>query len=201
MSTKSTATAYPLAWPDGWPRTPPHQRHSGSPFGSHLRPLSFDGARRDLMDELGRLRVKDIVLSTNVQLRGDGAPMASAAGKRMTDPGVAIYFTMKGRPLAMARDIYMDVAANMRSLFLAIDGLRKLERHGGGYMMDRAFSGFVALPPPPTCWQVLEIPPTSDKAAILAAFKTMAMQTGHGGILDMDYLVKARDAALKEINQ
>jgi hypothetical protein len=33
-------------------------------------------------------------------------------------------------------------------LTLAIDGLRQMHRHGGDYMMEKAFAGFVALAPP-----------------------------------------------------
>lgn len=55
---------------------------------------------------------------------------------------------LKGKPFVMAQDRYHDVAANIRSLALAIEGMRQLERHGGGTMMERAFSGFAALPPP-----------------------------------------------------
>jgi hypothetical protein len=36
----------------------------------------------------------------------------------------------------------------MRSLTLAIEAMRQLERHGGGTMMERAFTGFAAIAPP-----------------------------------------------------
>jgi hypothetical protein len=50
--------------------------------------------------------------------------------------------------MTMACDRFDNAAANMRSLGLAIEAMRQLERHGGGAMMEKAFSGFVALPPP-----------------------------------------------------
>jgi hypothetical protein len=40
------------------------------------------------------------------------------------------------------------VAGNLRSLGLAIEGLRQLERHGGSLMLERAFEGFLAIAPP-----------------------------------------------------
>ena len=48
----------------------------------------------------------------------------------------------------MARDAYKTVAGNMRSLTLAIEAMRQLERHGGSTMMERAFQGFAAIAPP-----------------------------------------------------
>lgn len=143
-----SATSHPLQWPEGWPRTPAHKRETSHPFGGKVYGLTFDRARQQLLEELGRLYARNIVLSTNVPLRQDGQPYAGAATARLNDPGVAVYFTLKGQPRAMARDGFTNIAANMRSLFLAIEGLRQMERHGGSYMMERAFSGFAALAPP-----------------------------------------------------
>jgi hypothetical protein len=55
---------------------------------------------------------------------------------------------LKKRPLVMARDRYISVAGNMRSLTLAVEAMRQLARHGGDQMMERAFTGFVAIAPP-----------------------------------------------------
>lgn len=145
--------AYPLAWPDGWPRTPAHKRDGGSKFyvghwnsGGRNMP-SFDKTRRQLLEELHRLKAKNVVLSTDVPLRNDGNPYAGAVSRKM-DPGVAVYFTLNGKPTSMAQDAFTTIEANLRSLTLAIDAMRSLERHGGGVMMERAFTGFASLPPP-----------------------------------------------------
>ena len=66
----------------------------------------------------------------------------------LRDPGVAVYFTLRKRPLVMARDAFASVAGNLRSLTMAIEAMRTLERHGGSNMMERAFTGFVAIAPP-----------------------------------------------------
>lgn len=141
-------TAYPLSWPPGWPRTAAHRRDSGRKFSGSVYGLTFERARRQLSEELRLLGATQVTISTNLPLRGDGLPYAGAAQRRMDDPGVAVYFVLNKKPLSMARDAYTDIAANMRSLGLAIAGLRQLERHGGSYMMERAFDGFAALPPP-----------------------------------------------------
>lgn len=205
-------TAYPLAWPDGWPRTPSHRRETQHRFGGRVYQLTFDRARRDLLEELGRLRARNVILSTNVPLRQDGQPYANAATARMDDPGVAVYFKLKDRQLSMARDGFVNIAANMRSLYLAIDGMRQLERHGGSYMMERAFSGFTALPPPGPIkrpWhQVLGIDPDyvkhASKADIESAFRLLSRQRHpdrEGGSHDaMSELNAARAEALREIS-
>jgi hypothetical protein len=116
-------------------------------------------ARDQLVDELARLGAKDVVISTNVKLRPDGLPYAK---ENSSDPGVAVYFTLKGRPLVMVRDQYRTVAGNMRTLTLAIEHMRGLERHGGRFMMEKAFSAFAALPPPgwkKPWWEVLGVKP------------------------------------------
>lgn len=146
MSPNSAATSYPLAWPEGWPRIKgEHRRHWP---GGAVR--DFDATRKTLFNEFRLLGADGatIVISANVQLRQDGFMRADAARLRISDPGVALYFNLRKRPMSMARDAYGTPAENLRSLTLAIEHLRGLERHGGAHMMERAFAGFGQLPPP-----------------------------------------------------
>ena len=136
-------SAYPLAWPEGWPRTPERKRIDRARFVT-----TFDKARRDLQKELQRLGASNVVISSWLPLRLDGNPRSDVARYRIEDPGVAVYFTLRDRPMVMARDAYHSIHDNLRSIGLAISHLRGLERHGGGTMMDRAFDGFAALPAP-----------------------------------------------------
>lgn len=140
------AEAYPLQWPDGWPRTGQYRRESDRRFGGKVYGLNMGRVRDQLVDELGRLGATSVVISTNVALRNDGLPYATQ--RQIADPGVAVYFMLKKRPMVMAVDRYTSVAGNMRSLTLAIEAMRQLERHGGGTMMERAFTGFAAIAPP-----------------------------------------------------
>src|SRR5215469_14998032 len=113
----SDVTAYPLAWPPGWPRTPADKRQDSrfrfksgraDPTSGIFspRPVSFDVARRKLTAELSRLGAKAVVISTNLPLRADGEARADAGRYRITDPGVAVYFQLKGQPMVMAGDAY-----------------------------------------------------------------------------------------------
>jgi hypothetical protein len=138
-----SAEAYPLQWPEGWPRTPNHKR-GASRFGKNM---GFNQIGK-LQNELRLLGAQHVVISSNVPLRNDGLPYANETKRRYDDPGVAVYFTLKGKALSMARDIYWTPWENIRSLILAIDAIRSIERHGGSTMMERAFAGFAAIAPP-----------------------------------------------------
>lgn len=197
-------TAYPLSWPPGWPRTPAAQIKSGKSNWSHKvgekqKPWTFDAARRVLADELDAIGATDVVLSTNYELRIDGQPKAGSPIPQ--DKGIAVYFTLKGRPLVMARDAFDRAEDNMRSLSLAIAALRSIERHGGSLMMERAFEGFTALPAPGRHWrEVLGVLPdvSIDSDALSAAYRWKAKTWANEG-RDLTELNVARDQAKQEL--
>lgn len=185
--------AFPLQWPEGWPRTSDAARKSKSPFN-----VSPDKARRYLLTELRLLKAERVVISTNLPLRQDGQPVASK--RVILDPGVAVYFWLNRRQLAMARDVFWRVEDNMRSLTLAIAGIRAIERHGGQHMMEQAFAGFTALPSPRSCWDVLGLYAGTSEEAIQQAWRERA-KSAHpdagGSTAAMAELNRARDEALK----
>jgi hypothetical protein len=124
--------AYPLCWPPGWPRK--HERENDNRF----RGTSVGRARDQLMSELRLLGATEIVVSSNVPVKADG--LLYADNKRIDDPGIAVYFKY--------RDAFTSVAGNLRTLGLAIEGMRQMHRHGGDIMLVRAFEGFLAIAPP-----------------------------------------------------
>lgn len=134
---------FPLQWPVGWGRTSSAQREDHWAFK-----VSFAQARAELLHSVQVLGGTDIVLSTNVPLRRDGLPFADGENEpdARYDPGAAIYWVRKGKPLALACDKWTKVRWNVRSLGLAVDGLRAIERSGASTLLDRAFSGFRMLP-------------------------------------------------------
>ncbi len=149
--------AFPLQWPQGWPRTPSGKQERGWQFkqsrtdGGYGKALvTFAKARDLLYEELKRLGATNVVVSSNHKPDRYGIPTESK--RNVGDEGIAIYFGLKGKPMAMACDRFDNAAANMRSLGLAIDAMRQLERHGGGTMMERAFTGFAALTAPGKNW-------------------------------------------------
>jgi hypothetical protein len=211
--------SYPLRWPDGWPRTPAEARDRGRKFilGGYGGGLpTFSHGRHGVLNELDKLGAKNVVISSNVEVRLDGVPRTGIDPNKTTfrDPGVAVYFTLKGRPVAMAQDAFDTVGVNLRSLTLAVDAMRALERHGGGTMMGKAFDGFAALPPPAGSkpkrpwWEVLRFPSNADDRELLsvaevdARFKTLAKKLhpdAGGEDAEMAELNIARSEAISEL--
>lgn len=157
----SAITAYPLSWPAGWKRATVRQdakfhgttrEYSSQPGGGswlRKRTLSIAEGTERVLAELTRLGCSrdDIVISTNLQLRMDGLPRSNQS--EPGDPGVAVYW-QSGRkePKVMAIDHYDRVADNLAAIAASLAALRAIERHGGAAILDRAFTGFTALPAP-----------------------------------------------------
>jgi hypothetical protein len=131
--------AFPLRWPPNWKRTPKDRRTvnyswKGTP----------DKYRRALLDEIRRLNGREVIVSTNVELRQDGSFYAGAPIPG--DPGVAVYFVRGEKKLCFACDKYSRVEWNAHAIGLTIAAMRQIERCGASDMLDRAFTGFAALP-------------------------------------------------------
>jgi hypothetical protein len=216
-----TITAFPLAWPPGWKRTPVESRAYGQ-FGttrkssmgswSMKEKITVAAATRRLREELGRMGVTDddLVLSTNLRLRLDGLPRSDQA--QPADPGAAIYWNdpWSSQPRCMAIDRYTKVEQNIAALAATIEAMRAIERHGGAVVLERAFTGFTALPAPIVAgmkrdwWLVLLLDtryPTTEE--IQAAYRRLASKLhpdrAGGNAAAMAELNQARDDALQEI--
>lgn len=161
--------AYPLHWPDGWPRQ--KYRSLTSRFQT-----TFIKARADLLHELDLMGATNAVISSWLPLRNDGLPRADGARMRLEDPGVAVYFQWRKKSMVMARDEYGTVHDNLRSIGLAVAHLRGLERHGGGTMMERAFEGFAQLASPDAfdAWAILGLKRDASTSEIEAKFRELA---------------------------
>jgi len=164
--------AYPLTWPQGWPRKKSHQR-SRAKFSTSGRVLSvMDGIQRVLL-ELERLGVKrdDLVISTDIPTRLDGLPRSD---RTVADPGVAVYWRKGKNTRCMAIDRYDRVADNLAAIAATLEAMRAIERHGGAEILDRAFTGFVALPAPEQWWQALGVAENATGEEIDAAWRRLA---------------------------
>lgn len=203
-----TISASPLTWPEGWPRTVDWKRVHGK-FSARGKQLSVAEAVGRVRDELKRMGLKDddIIVSTNLRLRLDGLPRSDQPEPR--DSGAAVYWETKKGNKVMAIDRYARVADNLAAIAATLDAMRAIERHGGAEILDRAFTGFTALPAPgqSKSWRdVLGFPPGSpiSEPLITDAYRRAAAKAHPdrgGSTAAMQEVNAARDAALKEIGR
>lgn len=188
----SSIPRYPLAWPAGWARTTSRRSASFK--------VDYDKALRELGYEIERMGGRYPVMSTNQELRLDGQPRRDKGEPR--DPGVAVYFELKGKQKVFACDSFHTVRDNIRAIGLTIAALRSVERYGATAMLERTLNAFDALPPPKSCWDVLGLKPGAGAGQIQSAYTMLALKhhPDKGGDPDvMAEINAARDRALKDV--
>lgn len=220
-----TRSAFPLEWPAGWHRTPAARRIIGKFNRKETQyRTGFDNQRishqltknLSVIDAVNRLRAtfqlmgidqQDVVISTNVRTRLDGLPRSGE--REPDDPGAAVYWRdlVAGKPTrCMAIDRYSTVADNLAAVAATLDAMRAIERHGGAEVLDRAFSGFLALPEKATQpWRdVLGITgPVVSRDTVLAKSRDLLLANNPdtGGDRDKyEAIIEARKRALAEVS-
>jgi len=134
--------AYPLSWPAGWPRSLNQVR---SRFGDWNNKPTVAKASDKLLHELNLMAPRaEVIISTNLKIKRDGYPYSGQAEPR--DTGVAIYFKFKDKDMTLACDTFDKVGCNLWAIALTIEAMRGIQRWGCSELLDRAFTGFVALP-------------------------------------------------------
>lgn len=159
-------TAYPLAWPQGFPRN--------KGFAPSRTKTGVSGAVQNVMAELRRFGtdsgkpVSNTVISSNVTL----------TDARPRDPGVACYFLWDGVQCCIAIDRYHWCEENLQAIALIIEAERTKLRHGGLNIVRAAFRGYASLPPPinsagqlpPPWWSILGLPESANLEDARAAY-------------------------------
>jgi hypothetical protein len=206
--------AFPLQWPGGWRRTAAHLR-TRARFNTKERQYSSDSQsswmrRKEVTIAQGTERVlrvlnqmgfnKSVVISSNLMLRNDGLPRS---GQRAPDdPGVAVYWGHGAKARCIAVDQYDRIADNLAAIAATLEAMRAIERHGGAAILERAFTGFTALPAPEQPWQTLGLPdshPTRDQ--VEDAYRRLAMKhhpDRGGDANEMARINTARDMLLDQ---
>jgi len=209
-----SVNAYPLSWPEGWPRS---RGRKGGQFGKQeLRSnpgggswkqkadLTMADAMKRVKYELERLGINvadDSIVSTNLKLNLSGLPRGDQG--EPGDPGVAVYFQKKNAPMrVIAIDAYTRVRDNLAAIAATLEAMRAIERHGGAQILERAFTGFAALPSPgKNWWDILQVRSDASRDVIEANFKRLSHDRHpdkEGGSHDaMAELNQARAAALR----
>lgn len=163
--------SFPLDWPLGYKRT---NDRKNSFFKQ-----SMDASQRSLEHEVRLLEGSNLVVSTNLPVRNDGGIYAAYMDKLIDDPGVAVFFRYKGKSITMCCDQYRRVWENIYALAKGIEALRGMDRWGVSEFLERAFTGFTALPPAQSAssaktWnQILEIPEGSSASVIKEAYRQL----------------------------
>ncbi len=199
--------SYPLHWPIGWKRctyrTGAKFQVGKSGIDGNARKLTIrDGVRR-VIDELSRMGVSDndVIISHNVKPH-----IMDSQGSNVSDPGVAVYWSTKGKPQrVIALDRYRNVADNLAAAAATLEAMRAIDRHGGAVVMDRAFEGFAALPPPSSqrdWWIVLDVRRDATPEQIKDAWRVLVAKHhpdkpggSHDAVAEIN---TARDKALAE---
>jgi hypothetical protein len=195
-------TPFPLTWPVTWPRakvrgTARFSQKVDNGRWNETKSVTIAVARDRLQREIDLLGARDVLLSTNVELRLDGQPRSDRAPP--TDPGVALYFKLKGRDTVLACDRWDRVADNIVAITKHIEAIRGMDRWGVG-SVEQVFTGYQALPAPiaKRHWTaVLGVPAEASRDAISAAYRSLARECG----TDQERLLNlnlARDEALAE---
>lgn len=192
---------YPLQWPMARRRT--KTRKDGA-FGTAeiggRKPLTIGQAVQRMNDELVRLGVKGYILSSNLVRNRDGSIRGGQA--QPADPGVALYFTLDGKPICMPCDTYTKAEQNIAAIAKHIEATRAIERYGVASLAEM-FTGFEALPAPSAArawWEVLGVSQWASEAEVNAAWREKA-KTAHsdagGSDTAMSEINVARDQGLK----
>lgn len=196
--------SYPLSWPAGWPRA---RGRSEAKFGQKDYSKEYTSTKRvtiatgleRLQAELDRLGARGIILSSNLERTLSGAPRSGQPDP--ADPGIAVYFTLKGKETVLACDRWYRAADNMVAIAKHIEALRGMDRWGVG-SIEQAFAGYQALPAPEQWFQVLGVRASATKVEVDAAFKRLAMEAHPdkqgGSHAKMQRLNDARDRAYAE---
>lgn len=171
----------------------------GQQLGWHTKgQLSIsNGTERVLavLDQMGFN--KSVVISSNLALRNDGLPRSGQ--REPDDPGVAVYWGNGKQSRCMAVDRYDRVADNLAAIAATLEAMRAIERHGGASILDRAFTGFVALPAPEQWFTILGVSAHASRDEIEDAYRRLAMKhhpDRGGSAAEMARINAARDDGL-----
>lgn len=164
-------TKEPLSWPTGWPRT---KHPKTSRFGSWNRKPTVHEGTSYVLNELRLMKATDIIISTNLQLRKDGLPRSGQITPK--DAGVAVYFTHENEQRVLACDAFNTVGDNLHAIGKSVEAMRGLDRWGCSEILNRAFTGFKALPESTghgiRPWhEVLDVAPNARSEDVIKSYK------------------------------
>lgn len=184
---KDVTYSYPLQWPEHIPQNDKPQR---ARFKT-TRKKAEDG----LAMELRNLGAINFVISTNLRVKLNKRPHGRQG--RVDDPAVAVYFDLNGRSMVFACDAWDTLEDNLQALRLTIGALRGIERWCAQDMMQRAFSGFIALPAPKQWREILGVGQDASWGDVKTAYRLLARKH-HPDVSGNDEKMKEITRAMRE---
>lgn len=154
---ENTRTAYPLAWPFGWPKTELIRKEDAR-FKTTL-----SAALSMLKDEVCLLGGKNLVLSSNYTL----------GVKNPKESGVVAYFDYENQPVAIPCDRWRRVEHNVKAIALTVEAMRGMDRWGAKAMIKAMFQGFKALPAATdgNWWDILGVAQNASRDFVKEAYR------------------------------
>lgn len=191
MSTTERRKPYPLSWPAHWKRTEKWQQKNGKPPFSAVH---FNADLKSIVWQLKKMGAAQIVITSDLPLRNDGIPYADA---RCDDPGLAIWYVLKGKEMVIACDRWRSVQLNLGAIKRTLEAMRGMERWGCATLVEKAFAGFAALPPAGhTSESVVEQPPPPNWREVFEVPGVFEEQLGKAELLDFVKLRYKRNIAV-----
>jgi len=165
-----------LEWPQGWERTSGDRRRQGlfreqectGYRGIAACQISVTTAVERVQESLRMLDADCIRITANFRVRHGEIVEAM---REPSDPGVSVYW---GKDRCMAIDLYTRIADNLAAISATLNALRAIERHGGAVILNRVFTGLVALPRPPTWFEILGVSEDASVEEIDLAYRKLA---------------------------
>jgi len=105
---------HPLRWPDGLPKKPIKKRAS---YASLPISKNFKRIRKIVVE----MDLQYVRIYSNLKINADGEVLGRSGS---SDPGVAMYFTIKGEPYVLASDQFRTVRDNLHAIARALEGYR-----------------------------------------------------------------------------
>ncbi len=165
---EDTVPNFPLQWPVGRLRTLPHN-YKSNPFRTGLE-KAMENVRASLrgFSKDAGVKIENVVLSSN----------ADFISVNPSDPGVAVWFKLKGQWVCFAVDVFPTLSANIQAVHHIIEARRVELRYGGFEFVQQTFKSFLALPSPGVdsrpWWKVLLVSSIANRETIDRAYRDLA---------------------------
>lgn len=165
-----------INWPEGFPRTAPHNREPNLRYE-----VTLSQALDDLEDELDRLADNWRLSTAAPQRNRDNRPYANASPE---DPGAVIRWQMDDDQYAIACDAYSRLRDNVRTIGLYVQAKRDMEQRPvvtgqSEFANARLPAGDeegVFPPAEQLPHEILQVAPDADPAVIRAAARRRAAE-------------------------